>query len=100
VWLLNITYKGEKYTYAINGQTGKIVGNLPVDKTKYIGSIAGLAIGLGVTSLLPSLLLGIPSFFTGIFLAIIAFAVFSSKFKGGVGYAKETLGRISRNKFN
>lgn len=32
VWLLNTTWKGEKYTFAMNGQTGKFVGNLPVDK--------------------------------------------------------------------
>ena len=34
VWLLNTTYKGEKFTFAMNGQTGKIVGNLPVDKSR------------------------------------------------------------------
>lgn len=32
VWLLNTTWNGEKYTFAMNGQTGKFVGNLPVDK--------------------------------------------------------------------
>ncbi len=32
VWLLNTTWNGNKYTFAMNGQTGKFVGNLPVDK--------------------------------------------------------------------
>ncbi len=32
VWLLNTTWNGQKYTFAMNGQTGKFVGNLPVDK--------------------------------------------------------------------
>lgn len=32
VWLLNTTWHGEKYTFAMNGQTGKFVGNLPLDK--------------------------------------------------------------------
>ena len=32
VWILNTTWKGEKYFFAMNGQTGKFVGNLPVDK--------------------------------------------------------------------
>ena len=32
VWLLNTTWNGKKYTFAMNGQTGKFVGNLPVDK--------------------------------------------------------------------
>ena len=32
VWLLNTTWQGKKYTFAMNGQTGKFVGNLPMDK--------------------------------------------------------------------
>lgn len=35
VWLMNVTWKGEKYTFAMNGQTGKFVGNLPLDKASY-----------------------------------------------------------------
>ncbi len=34
VWLLNTTYNGQQYTFAMNGQTGKMVGNLPVDTNK------------------------------------------------------------------
>ena len=33
VWLLNTTWNGEKYPFAMNGQTGKMVGDLPVDKS-------------------------------------------------------------------
>ena len=33
VWILNTTWRGEKYVFAMNGQTGKFVGNLPVDKS-------------------------------------------------------------------
>lgn len=36
VWLLNIKYKDKLYTFAMNGQTGKIVGNAPVDKKKAV----------------------------------------------------------------
>ena len=36
VWLLNTTWNGVKYTFAMNGQTGKFVGNLPVDKGKAV----------------------------------------------------------------
>ena len=32
VWLLNTTWEGKKYTFAMNGQTGKFVGDLPLDK--------------------------------------------------------------------
>ena len=31
VWLLNTTWEGKQYTFAMNGQTGKFVGNLPTD---------------------------------------------------------------------
>lgn len=33
VWILNTTWNGEHYLFAMNGQTGKFVGNLPVDKS-------------------------------------------------------------------
>ena len=34
VWMLNVKHKNNKYTFAINGQTGKVVGKLPLDKLK------------------------------------------------------------------
>ena len=34
VWILNTTYNGTKYTFAMNGQTGKFIGDLPIDKGK------------------------------------------------------------------
>lgn len=43
VWLLNTTYNGQNYRFAMNGQTGKIVGDLPMDKKKYWGFWALLA---------------------------------------------------------
>ena len=50
VWLLNTQYKGKNYQFAMNGQTGKFVGNLPIDWGRFFafwGGIAG-AVGLGV----------------------------------------------------
>ncbi len=32
VWILNTQWNGQKFTFAINGQTGKIAGDLPMDK--------------------------------------------------------------------
>lgn len=32
VWILNTTWKNQKFLFAMNGQTGKFVGDLPVDK--------------------------------------------------------------------
>lgn len=34
VYLLHYTYKGKKYRFAVNGQTGKIIGDIPISKTK------------------------------------------------------------------
>jgi DNA-directed RNA polymerase subunit RPC12/RpoP len=34
VWMLNINYLGNRYTFAMNGQTGKMVGNVPIKKSK------------------------------------------------------------------
>ena len=50
VWLLNTTWKGKKYTFALNGQTGKMAGDLPMDSGAYRRWLFGLtaAIGAGV----------------------------------------------------
>ena len=36
VFVLNIKYKEKIYHFAMNGQTGKLVGEIPVDKKKLI----------------------------------------------------------------
>ncbi len=46
VWILNTSWNGQKYTFAMNGQTGKLVGDLPLDKKayrKWLFGIAGVA---------------------------------------------------------
>ena len=35
VWLLSTKWKDKNFLFAMNGQTGKFVGDLPVDKGKY-----------------------------------------------------------------
>lgn len=32
VWILNTTYRGEHFKFAVNGQTGKTAGDMPVDE--------------------------------------------------------------------
>ena len=32
VYLLNLSFEGQDYHFAVNGQTGKVVGTLPEDK--------------------------------------------------------------------
>ena len=34
VYLINCTYQGQKYQYAVNGQTGKVVGTLPISNRR------------------------------------------------------------------
>ena len=44
VWILNTQWNGQKFPFAINGQTGKIVGDLPMDKgmlNKWVYGITG-----------------------------------------------------------
>lgn len=43
VWLLNTTWNGRRYTFAMNGQTGKMVGDLPLDKKAYLKWLFGVA---------------------------------------------------------
>ena len=47
VWLLSTTWNGERYTFAMNGQTGKFVGNLPMDKKAYWTWRLGLTAAIG-----------------------------------------------------
>lgn len=56
VWLLNTEWQGKKYVFAMNGQTGKFVGDLPMDKKKAnlwtFGIAAAVAAGLSVLGFL------------------------------------------------
>lgn len=48
VWLLNTTWNGKNYLFAMNGQSGKMVGDLPVDKKAYRRWLFGLTGVIGV----------------------------------------------------
>lgn len=53
VWLLTTRYKDKTYTFAMNGQTGKLVGNLPIHWGTFFKYLFGIGIGSGfVISLL------------------------------------------------
>ena len=43
VWILNTQWNGQKFTFGINGQTGKIAGDLPMDKGKFWTWLLGVA---------------------------------------------------------
>ena len=57
VWLLSTRWNGQSFLFAMNGQTGKLIGDLPVSKARYwgwFGAIAGplAAVLLGLLFLL------------------------------------------------
>ena len=68
VWILNTKWRDKPYRFAVNGQTGKIAGNLPVSVGKFILfymlillGVTGIGIGIGaaVESLIGGLIAGL-----------------------------------------
>lgn len=85
VWLMNTDWNGRKFIFAMNGQTGKMVGNLPADMLKLGGATAGIfalvfAIFFGIMFLSSE-----GDFFSGLIMGLIfggiAAAIFYSHFK-------------------
>ncbi len=57
VWLLNTKWEDKNYIFAMNGQTGKFVGDLPYDKKKYWLYFALIAAGCAAAIVLIALLI-------------------------------------------
>lgn len=51
VWILNTLWNGQRFTFAMNGQTGKMTGNLPVDNKAYFKWLAGLTTAIAAVIL-------------------------------------------------
>ena len=47
VWILNTSWEGKNYLFAMNGQSGKMVGDLPLDKGAYKRWLFGLTAVIG-----------------------------------------------------
>ena len=43
VWMLTTRWKDKPFTFAMNGQTGKLVGNLPVSAKRFLAWMFGIA---------------------------------------------------------
>lgn len=77
VWLLNTKWNGQDFMFAMNGQTGKLVGDLPVDKAKLtitsiIVFLATFFISMGLIGLS-----GFVSFISGaVITAIVAMVLY------------------------
>ena len=52
VWILNTKWNDKIYTFMMNGQTGKFVGDLPVDKAKFWMTFAATFVGLSIIIML------------------------------------------------
>lgn len=86
VYMLSTRWEGQNYLFAMNGQTGRLVGNLPVDKQKYrmyfggimaaftllLGTIAMLCLDWGTGSALMQL---VKPYGIGLLLGFIAAAI-------------------------
>ncbi|MCR5799905.1 MAG: hypothetical protein K6G69_07510 [Lachnospiraceae bacterium] len=71
VWMLNTNWNGKDYKFAMNGQTGRLVGDLPVDKGKLWGTVIVLfaalfalfkfAVGwqVGISLIVPAIIAGL-----------------------------------------
>ena len=52
VWMLNTKWKDQNYVFAMNGQSGRMVGNLPIDRGRLVAWAAGLFFGLSAAGFL------------------------------------------------
>ena len=59
VWMLNTKWKGKDFLFAMNGQTGKLVGDLPVSWGRFWGLFAAIAAPLSVLGSLLAVFLGL-----------------------------------------
>lgn len=48
VWMLSTKWRGQDFLFAMNGQTGKLVGDLPTDRSRFWGMFAAIAAPLTV----------------------------------------------------
>ncbi|WNV58618.1 hypothetical protein RJD28_03565 [Oscillospiraceae bacterium NTUH-002-81] len=50
VWMLNTRWNGKDFLFAMNGQTGRLVGELPVSRGRFWALFAAIAVPLSVVS--------------------------------------------------
>lgn len=63
VWIFSYDYNDSEHMFAMNGQTGKIVGTLPIDKKRVAGFWALFAGGGIVLSMLARLAIALATYF-------------------------------------
>lgn len=48
VWMINVKFNNKYYLFAMNGESGKFIGDIPVDKKKAVLMTIGIFVGLFV----------------------------------------------------
>ena len=48
VWMMNVSHNGKNYQFAINGDTGKVVGKLPMSVPKLLLTVAGSGVAVQI----------------------------------------------------
>lgn len=85
VWLLNTSWNGKKYLFAMNAQTGKMVGDLPVSMSAFWKWYALFAVLFALAASLLALCFDssyvLPAFLIGALLGFIPVLVMKSKLK-------------------
>ncbi len=59
VWMVNVKYKDKYYIFAMNGQTGEFIGDIPLDKNKVVLWSILMFLGIFVLVIVISLILHI-----------------------------------------
>ena len=54
VWMVNVKYKDKYYLFAMNGQTGEFIGDIPIDKNKVVWYSIGIFVLTFVISIIIS----------------------------------------------
>ena len=57
VWILNTLWNGQNFTFAMNGQTGKMAGDLPMDKAAFYKWLFGITGAVSAAALALSYLI-------------------------------------------
>lgn len=89
VWFITFRYKNEPYTILINGQTGKMVGSVPIDAgnlwTVFFASLFGISIAgtflialyCGLMMFIPFLVFGFFPLFFGIIITAMCMSMYA-----------------------
>ena len=89
VWMMTTKFEGNSYTFGINGQTGEMVGSLPVDKGLYwmrmaIGTVVSFAVILLLIMLFGSSGITVKAAAIGLVVSVIMGFIYVSILKSGM----------------